>query len=503
MTVKLRDYQRDILNKVWKLLGKTEYPRRIMVSSPTGSGKTVMFAMLSKYVQEQAGKVLIVTHRKELLFQTGGTFSMVDVQAHELTAKTRIVPEGDIVVAMIETLHNRLKNKEEYRDFLSQFTMVVIDEGHVGSFDKLFSYIPEVVNVVAWSATPYRKGTANALSDYYTDLVQGIDVPDLVNMGFLAKPRTLGMKIDLSRVRVDATDYNASDMHQEYNRQQVYAGVIKNYKKYTNGKKAILFAASVESSMDINIKLNNAGIPSCHVDANTPDAERRRIFEDYKDGRYLILCNVGIATMGFDAPGIEVVILYRATKSLTLFLQMVGRGSRTTETKKTFTVMDFGQNTDQHGFWEQPRQWTLENDTTRFRRESNMTKECPDCAQLNSLSTSVCSNCGYIWETTRREQVEALIVADLQDMNGFDLQLYALGKTFEELEIIKNHKGYKDAWMYHQLESYEDLRAYGRYKGYKHGWYEYAKKSFRPKSRAQREEDIKLFKERLRAEANI
>lgn len=497
--LKLRLYQEDILIEVYNKMQKGV--KRIMVSSPTGSGKTIMFSVIAKKLQKENGKVLVITHRKELLFQSDGTFEMLGINAHSLTAKTKHVPDGDIVVAMVETLFRRLKDREEYEHFLNEFDMIIIDEGHVGNFDKLFRYIPDNIIVIAWSATPYRKGTNNALSDFYEELVQGVDVPDLIMQGFLAKPHTFGMKVDLSRVRIDSVDYNAADLHQEYQSQRVYDGVIKNYKKYCAGKKAILFAASVESSRDIMIKLNNAGIRAAHVDANTPDQERRITFEMYRNGEYKILCNVGIITMGFDDPDTEVIILYRATKSLPLFLQMVGRGSRITETKKDFTILDFGQNTDQHGFWEQPRMWSLDNDTTRFRRESGMTKECPECGELNSIGTTTCRNCGYVWERERREELEEIIIADLQAMDGFNLQLYSLGKTFEELEIIKNYKGYKDAWMYHQLESLDDLQAFGRYKGYKPGWFHFAKRTFKAKTREQREEDIRIFKERLRLEA--
>jgi len=495
--INLRPYQDSIYQSVNEHLKRGI--KRIMVCAPTGAGKTVLFTFIAKAKQHQRSRTLILTHRKELLFQAGGTFDRVGVMAHELTAKTQHVPAGDIVVAMVETVFRRVQSREEYEHFMAEFDYIIIDEGHIGNFDKMFQYIPKHIVVLAFSATPYRRGQANSLETFYQVLIQEVDVPDLIMQGYLSKPNSYGMQVDLSGVRMASSDYDARDMHMEFERQRVYDGVIKNYQKHTPGKKALLFAASVESSQDVCARLNAAGILSAHVDATTPDGERRHIFNLYKSGEIRVLCNVGIATMGFDDPETEVVILYRATKSLPLFLQMCGRGSRVTETKKEFTILDFGNNCSQHGFWEQPRNWTLENDTTRFRRESNMTKTCPECERMVPINKIQCE-CGYVWEGTRREQIEERIEADLQKLDGFQLQIYALGKTFEELEIIQQKKGYKPAWILFQLTSLEELKQYGMYKGYKPGWFHYQSKRFRPVTVEQREAEIEQFKEDRRKE---
>ena len=70
-----------------------------------------------------------------------------------------------------------------------------------------------------------------------------------------------------------------------------------------------------------------------------------------------ILCNVGVLTTGFDEPSIETIILNRATKSLSLYLQMVGRGSRLSENKEKFLVLDLGKNTTRHGAYTDYFDW--------------------------------------------------------------------------------------------------------------------------------------------------
>ena len=64
----------------------------------------------------------------------------------------------------------------------------------------------------------------------------------------------------------------------------------------------------------------------------------------------MILVNVGIATTGYDYPPTQTVILNKKTKSLALYLQMLGRGSRPFKGKEYFNVIDMGSNIIEHGW---------------------------------------------------------------------------------------------------------------------------------------------------------
>src|SRR5690606_6168374 len=67
--------------------------------------------------------------------------------------------------------------------------------------------------------------------------------------------------------------------------------------------------------------------------------------------------SVSILTTGFDEPTVQSVILNRATRSLTLYFQMIGRGSRPLPNKKTFTVIDLGNNIARFGAWDEKMDW--------------------------------------------------------------------------------------------------------------------------------------------------
>jgi superfamily II DNA or RNA helicase len=99
------------------------------------------------------------------------------------------------------------------------------------------------------------------------------------------------------------------------------------------------------------------GYPVKHLDSTYSDKERYEILDWFHNTKDAILTSVSILTHGFDEPEVETIILNRATKSLTLYHQMIGRGSRTTPTKKQFNIVDLGNNARRFGLWQMPIDW--------------------------------------------------------------------------------------------------------------------------------------------------
>lgn len=497
----LRDYQQDSVDDIERKFIKQG--QRIILQLNTGAGKTIIAGQILKNATERGLKCGMVSHRVELLIQSHGAMNMFGLSPEILSAKQREIPDGNLVLIMLETIKRRIQmEKEGYLDFIQEFDLLILDEAHLGSYNRLFSHLSRHTNVLGLTATPQRKNNQPPLSEFYSDMISSINTVDLVQQGHLSKSKTFGQSVDLSAVRVTSGDFDARDQEAMYNERMVYDGVVKGYRKHCNGKKALLFASTVDSSIDIMNRFRQAGISSMHVDAGTPKAERELIRQEYADGKYQVLCNCNIYSIGFDDPDTKAIILYKATRSLTLYLQMIGRGARVTTDKNEFIILDYGQNIEHHGWFEQPRNWTLENESpVRRAREERRVKFCPECDSIVPVSTVTCPHCSYVWERTRREQLEEIIEVELKELSGFDIQLYSLGKTFEELEIIRNHQGYQKNWMLHQLTSLEDLAAYGRFMGYAPGWIHYARKSFKPKTREQREQEIEAFKQKIRDEA--
>lgn len=375
--------------------------KRIILCSPTGSGKTMMFSYMVSQAISKGGRALILTDRVELLKQANGSFTRFNLTPELIQAGKEPDLLRPLHVAMIETLCRRA---ERYKNFIYTRTLIIIDEAHKTAFEKLFPYISKDTVVIGATATPHRSGKQKSLDLFYEDIVQQVDTPDLISQGFLSNAFTYGVDIDLQGVKKKGGDYDTEQLGKIYGERKIYEGVIENYQRLTPGTKALLFAPNISSSKEVCDQLTRAGLPAMHLDSEMGDVDRAAILARFQSLKHVILCNVGILTTGFDAPDIETIILYRATTSLPLFLQMVGRGSRITPAKSKFSILDFGNNIKTHGFWEQPRTWSLAK--SEKKKKVPPIKSCPKCNAMLPASSRQCKYCGWAMPLTEKEQKE-------------------------------------------------------------------------------------------------
>lgn len=150
-------------------------------------------------------------------------------------------------------------------------------------------------------------------------------------------------------------------------------------------KKALIFNNGIATSQKVYGTFTAAGIAVRHLDNKTPDNERKEILKWFKKNRDAVLTSVSILTTGFDEPTVENVILNRATTSITLYHQMVGRGSRKLPSKKSFTITDLGNNIQRFGAWEEPVDWKYV-----FERREEFAKQLH--YQLSGGSSAVLSH---------------------------------------------------------------------------------------------------------------
>lgn len=472
----LRPYQSNIIDQTKDQFRQNN--RRIIIQLPTGGGKTAIFSAISKMAIDRGNSILIITHRKELLSQSGSTLTKFDLTGQELTAKTKKIEPGILYVGMVETIKSRI-NKPGYLEFVRSFKIIIIDECHIQNFNKIFeSVLPEQF-VIGVSATPFRDGKMEPLSKYYDHIIQGVSMKELIDGGYLVNALSYGIPIDLSQVRITAGEFNEKDLGELYDDNFKYVGAVDQYLKHTPGTKFLGFAPTVKNSIELCRQFNAHGIECGHLDALTPDDERREILNDYNEGRLLGIINVGILTTGFDQPDIETIIIYRATKSLPLFLQMCGRGSRPWENKDHFNILDFGNNIGRHGFWQDERVWSLDIKPTKKKSEKIgefPIKECPNCGALIRSNASVCDHCGYVFPINAKDEKNAKLVL----LTPSEINRMAEYASISELEDMRKAKGYKIGWVIHKLKSLKEYEEYAQLKGYKKGWawYQFSKKSY-------------------------
>jgi len=462
--VELRDYQEKYIQELQNSFKRKN--KRVILCSPTGSGKTVMFSWMASSSFNNEKKVLILTDRKELFSQSGGALNKIGLQPKFISPEFKEDLTGNLHVAMMQTISRRLK-KPEYVDFISRLDLVIIDEAHKEIFNPLFDYLNDGTFVIGATATPHREGNQRSLEDNYSDIVQIIDTPQLIEKGFLSDCNTYGVKVDLSGIKTKGGDYDEKSMAEKFSEIKLFHGVYDNYIKICKGKKALIFAPNIDSSIELVKDWNEMGLNAKHVDCYMTKIERKEVLEWFDKTPGAILSNYGILTTGYDCPSIEVVILYRATKSLILFLQMVGRGSRITGNKNTFTLLDFGNNIKKHNFWEHPRFWSLKK--KEKKRGEAPVKDCPQCSAMVYASIMECPECGYQFEKSEKEKQEEFEV-ELVLMDNKKLKKTVELANFAKLLTIAKIKNYPDGWIFHNLKTAEDFTLFGKYKGYHWGW---------------------------------
>lgn len=459
--------------------------KRVLLVAPTGAGKTVMFSHMAHTAISRGHRVLIVTDRLELINQAGGTLGKFEMHATKVDAGQKTNPNllpGKLFTAMAETLKRRLKGgqAEKYERFLESFNFVIFDEAHKQSFRPLLAALPESTFVIGATATPWRAGSmAPALAAEYGAMINTAEVLELIALGSLVPAESYGAPMDLSGVHVTAGEYNDKELFDKFNKRELYANVVQKYKDIAPNTKALCFCVNVEHSKNTARAFVEAGILSRHLDAESGEAERTQTLADFRAGTFQVLCNVGLFTTGYDEPTVTTIILNRATKSLALFLQMCGRGSRPYPGKSSYTIIDMGNNILEHGFWEQNRAelWAQTFHGSPPKEKKKQAPNiifCEKCAAIMPAGTKICPMCFAEMPKVVRKFEEPTKDVQLVKLSYNELPA-ELKKpynqmTVAELESVRSLRGYKIGWLVRQLENVEQLREYANLKGYKPGF---------------------------------
>lgn len=349
-------YQERDIHAIFKYL-QEGCCRRLLYQLPTGGGKTVIFSEIARrYINTSGKKVLVLTHRKELCAQTSRTLSKLKIKTLivDSSFSGMVTDKHKCVVAMVETLRNRLSEKKIE---LGDVGLVIIDEAHHNSFRKLLKYFSKA-HVIGVTATPYSSDSSQPLHNIYDRLMLGESVESLIAAGYLAKPRTWQPDMELNTLEVGPNgDFTVKTSDELYSSNAMLSLLLDSYQNYGKGKKTLIFNNGVATSLRVCQFLNEQGIEVRHLDHKTPAAEREEILHWFKKTKGAVLTSVSILTTGFDEPSIQCILINRATNSLTLYHQMVGRGSRRLPTKRTFTIIDLGNNAERFGKWEAALDW--------------------------------------------------------------------------------------------------------------------------------------------------
>ena len=354
----LYDYQISDLHRIFDVMVKAPDNFNLLYQLPTGGGKTVIFSeIVRRYIKNHRKKVVILTHRIELCKQTSKMLSGFGVNNKVINSKVKDLPDQDqykCFVAMVETLNNRLNDdKLELKDI----GLVIIDEAHYNSFRKLFKFFQDCF-ILGVTATPLSSNIKLPMKDNYKQLIVGDDIATLIKNGFLAKAEMYNYDVSLNGLKIGINgDYTVKSSEALYTNSLMQSKLMHAYEDMSKGKKTLIFNNGINTSKEVYYTFKKAGYDIRHLDNTSSKQERKEILKWFKNTPNGILTSVSILTTGFDEPTVESVILNRATRSLTLYFQMIGRGSRILDNKDSFLVLDLGNNVIRFGPWNQPVDW--------------------------------------------------------------------------------------------------------------------------------------------------
>jgi superfamily II DNA or RNA helicase len=356
---KLYPYQNRLVASIFERLKVIRGETNLLFQLPTGGGKTIIFSEITRrYLEDHDKKVLILTHRIELLGQTSRVLNTVGVHTKIITSEVHDIPDQDdyrCFVAMVETLNNRLMDNECYLDNIG---LVIVDEAHYNSFRKIFQYFKNT-NILGVTATPLSSNKNLPLNENYDELIIGESIADLIDQGYLCKATTYTYSVNLSSLTVGISgDYTVSSSEKVYGRENMQQVLISAYQEKCMGKKTLIFNAGIATSIKVYELFRSHGFDNIkHLDSTFSKQERNDVLNWFKHTPDAILTSVGILTTGFDEPTVESIILNRATRSLTLYHQMIGRGSRVVPKKEHFSIIDLGNNALRLGYWQDYIDW--------------------------------------------------------------------------------------------------------------------------------------------------
>jgi len=353
----LYSYQKGAINKIFKAFEDAPEDYHLLYQLPTGGGKTVIFSeIVRQYLKHHKKKVLVMTHRIELCKQTSTMLTEFGVDNKIVSSKANLDDQSQFscFVAMVETLNNRLQ--EDILD-ISDIGLVIIDEAHYNSFTKLFKFF-EKAFILGVTATPLSSNMKLPMNDNYDELIVGETIEHLIESEFLARAEIYSYNVGLTSLVVGANgDYTVKSSEDLYTNNDMLSKLIHAYEERCKGKKTLIFNNGINTSLHVYDSFRRAGYPIAHLDNTNTKKERKAILKWFKETPDAILTSVSILTTGFDEPTVEAIILNRATKSLTLYYQMIGRGSRILKNKSTFQVIDLGNNLHRFGPWGSDLDW--------------------------------------------------------------------------------------------------------------------------------------------------
>ena len=337
-TIELRDYQQEAIDNLKKMRedGKTI----ALLYHATGVGKTITAATDAKAV---GGRTLFLVNALKLASQAKDTFAKVWPEATlgEYTGSQKDVSQT-VIFATVQSI-----SKDLAKFSPTDFDYLIVDECHhaaANTYQKIFTYFhPKFI--LGLTATPERSDGEDML-ELFQNVAHKMDLKTAVERGVLVPIRCIRVKtnIDLTDVRINGIKYNTQDLESKLFIPERNQLIVDTYLKYVNGKKTVIFCASVDHAAEIARLLRDNGVKAEAVSGRDRVEIRNKILKDYETGSTNVLCACDLLNEGWDSPHTTVLFMARPTMSKTIYMQQLGRGTRRCPGKDDLLVIDFVDN---------------------------------------------------------------------------------------------------------------------------------------------------------------
>jgi len=411
-----RPYQTRVVDAIANALAKHS---RVLAVAPTGAGKSLIIAMLVKRYLEKhpTHRVLCLVHTSEILSQNEG-------KLHEFgISKTGIYCAGlgrkeasaQVVLASRDSLGRN-------PGVCGYFHMCIVDEAHALSDveDSMYQRIFEAISPLyscGLTATPWRSdnGLIYGKNKFWKVLADRIGMEEIRDAGFLVPyvlPPRIPTLIDTSNVKVTAGEFNNRQLSAVSMTDEVVAACLNEWWIHASERTTSLFFCCSRAHAAVVVRqLSRYTGSVAYLDGTTSAKDREALLAATKRGAYKAVVNVGTLTTGVDLPVVDCIVLLRATQSVSLFAQMVGRGLRLHPNKTECLVIDTAGNFDRFGPLESPRPpkakgtegnadavaALLAQEGVEMIPGEAPQKTCPACEEKTAAATTVCEYCGHVF----------------------------------------------------------------------------------------------------------
>lgn len=453
--------------------------KRIIGCAATGFGKSKVFIAIAQTALQRGIYVLVLTESTKIFNQLAaeiGQCYYINPDATHTDIKLAIY------VAMAQTLARRPELLSRLAA-LNSSLIVLNDEAHIGTATKVLQQMPNAL-LIGFTATPDMK-FARHLPTLYNDIVIGSQPHWLVaNNRLTPYQHDQVFPSGLNELKIGANgDYSEVSQERVFDKpeSQRFVPIYLNKYKYT---KCMIFCASIKSAESLSSFLKSNNIPNTCQHSKRNFDEANKELEGFHSNTYNICISVGSMNKGYDFPIVDLIILYRATTSLPLYLQMCGRGSRKAPNKTIWTVVDFGGNGRRLGRWDFEHDWANRwNKIPKKRDAIAPVKDCPKCMYILPVTAAECPNCGHVFKKPSKSKIDtvkSVMLEEVANLKGkrlsqlspYQLMMWAKcnnklkfairiarAKELEEqgfLEEFAKVMGYKSAWVDFQYPSKDE-----------------------------------------------